>query len=242
MRTKGKITSWNDEKGFGFITPSAGGKQVFVHIKAFGNRNRRPEVNQLVTYAMSSDSKGRPCATKATLAGDRLPEKVKRSNDSLLVFVAVFFLGIVSLFVLTAKIPSFVIALYLVASLLTFIIYAIDKSAARKDTWRTQESTLHLLSLVGGWPGALIAQQKLRHKTKKQSFRAVFWLTVLLNCGVFIWLLTPTGYGTLRSLTASVDEGLNKWGYMKLLVLVKQKISSERICLQNQYYCTIQGW
>ena len=204
MRTKGKITTWNDEKGYGFITPSTGGKQVFVHVKAFGNRNRRPEINQLVTYALSSDGKGRPCATKATLAGDRLTERVERSNDSLSVFVAVFFLVIVGISVLTTKMPPSVLAIYIVASLLTFIMYAEDKSAAQKGAWRTQESTLHLLSLVGGWPGALIAQQKLRHKSKKQSFRSVFWLTVLLNCGVFAWLFTSAGANILRALIASV--------------------------------------
>ena len=204
MRTKGKITTWNDEKGFGFVTPNTGGKQVFVHIKDFSNPNRRPENNQLVTYSLSSDKKGRPCAIKATLSGDRLPERVKSSNDSQLVIVAAFFLGIVGISVLTAKMPPLVLALYMVASLLTFIMYAVDKSASKKGAWRTQESTLHLLSLAGGWPGALVAQQKLRHKSKKQSFRSVFWLTVLLNCGVFVWLLTPTGADTLRALIASV--------------------------------------
>ena len=204
MRTKGAITTWNDDKGFGFITPGTGGKRVFVHIKAFGNRSRRPEVNQLVTYALSSDGKGRPCAIKATLAGDRLPERVKRSNDSPLVIVAIFFLVIVGVAVLTSKIPPLVLGLYMAASLVTFIMYAVDKSAARKGAWRTQESTLHLLSLAGGWPGALVAQQKLRHKSKKQSFRSVFWLTVLLNCGIFVWLLTPTSADTLRTLIASI--------------------------------------
>jgi uncharacterized membrane protein YsdA (DUF1294 family) len=57
-----------------------------------------------------------------------------------------------------------------------------------------------LLSLAGGWPGALVAQQKLHHKSKKQSFRLVFWLTVLLNCGEFVWLFTPTGATTMQSL------------------------------------------
>jgi uncharacterized membrane protein YsdA (DUF1294 family) len=66
-------------------------------------------------------------------------------------------------------------------SLLTFIIYAMDKSAAIKGNWRIKESTLHLLSLAGGWPGALMAQQTLKHKSIKQPFRFVFWLTVLLN-------------------------------------------------------------
>jgi len=204
MRTKGQITRWNDEKGFGFITPDSGGKQVFVHIKAFGNRNRRPEINQVVTYALSSDNKGRQCAIKATLSGDRLPKGVKCSNDSQLVIVAAFFLVVVGVSVLAAKIPPFVLVLYMVASLLTFIMYAVDKSAAKKGAWRTQESTLHVLSLAGGWPGALVAQQKLRHKSKKQSFRKAFWLTVLLNCGVFVWLLTPTGGDTLRAFIASV--------------------------------------
>ena len=204
MRTKGTITSWNDEKGFGFITPSSGGKRVFVHIKAFGNRNRRPEVNQTVTFALSTDNQGRTCAVKATLAGDRLTQKTKRTNGSMSITVAAFFLVVVGVSVLTAKMPPLILALYLVASLLTFIMYAADKSAAKKGNWRTQESTLHLLSLAGGWPGALIAQQKLRHKSKKQSFRSVFWVTVLLNFMVFIWLFTPTGSATLRSLVASV--------------------------------------
>lgn len=203
MRTKGKITTWNDEKGFGFITPITGGKQVFVHIKAFGNRNRRPKINQVVTYALSSDGKGRPRATMATLAGDRLPERAKHSNDSPLVTVAAFFFVIVGISVLTTKIPLLVLAAYVVASLLTFIIYAVDKSAAQKGAWRTKERTLHLLSLAGGWPGALIAQQRLHHKSKKQCFRSAFWLTVLLNCGVFVWLFTPTGADTLRMLFAS---------------------------------------
>lgn len=203
MRTKGKLTTWNDEKGFGFITPSTGGKQVFIHIKAFGNRNRRPEINQLVTYALSVDKQGRPCAIKATLAGDRLPVKTIRKNGSIPIIGATIFLVFVGVSVLTLKIPSLVLALYMVASILTFIIYAVDKSAAEKGAWRTQESTLHLLAVAGGWPGALIAQEKLRHKSRKKSFRSVFWVTVLLNCGVFVWLFTPTGASTLKSLIAS---------------------------------------
>ncbi|MCU7848510.1 MAG: cold shock and DUF1294 domain-containing protein [Candidatus Thiodiazotropha sp. (ex Lucinoma kastoroae)] len=204
MRTKGKITSWNDKKGFGFITPNTGGKQIFVHIKAFSNRNRRPEINQLITYALSTDKQGRPCAIKATLAGDRLPQKTKQKKGSLSVSVAILFLVIVGVAVTTSKIPPLILAVYLILSLLTFIVYAVDKSAAKEGAWRTPESTLHLLSLAGGWPGAVVAQQKLRHKSKKQSFRTIFWVTVLLNCGLFIWLLTPTGGAIVKSLIATV--------------------------------------
>ena len=203
MHTKGKITSWNDKKGFGFITPDAGGKQVFIHIKAISNRNRRPEINQLVTYALSVDNQGRPRAVKASLAGDRLTKRAKRKHLSLPVIGAAIFLAIVVVSVLEAKIPPLILALYLSVSLFTFIMYAVDKSAARRGAWRTQESTLHLLSIAGGWPGALVAQQKLRHKSKKQSFRVVFWITVLLNCGIFAWLFTPTGAAAIRSLIDS---------------------------------------
>jgi cold shock CspA family protein len=76
MRTKGKIASWNDKKGFGFITPDAGGKQVFIHIKAFSNRNRRPEINQLVTYALSANNQGRPCAVKSSKVTPQVQETI----------------------------------------------------------------------------------------------------------------------------------------------------------------------
>jgi uncharacterized membrane protein YsdA (DUF1294 family) len=67
---------------------------------------------------------------------------------------------------------------YGLMSLFTFVTYAVDKSAARRGARRVPERTLHLLALLGGWPGALLAQQVLRHKTAKPAFRLVFWLTV----------------------------------------------------------------
>jgi len=204
MRTKGKITSWNDGKGYGFVSPLSGGKQVFIHINAFSNRNRRPETGQIVTYGISSDKQGRPCAVKATLAGDRLQQQEKKNAHSTSIMLAITFIGIVTFSVMLDKLPAIILVIYIGLSVLTYLAYALDKSAAKKGTWRTQESTLHLFSLAGGWPGALVAQQKLRHKSKKESFRSVFWITVLFNCGLFIWFFSTTGSTLLNTLFQKV--------------------------------------
>jgi len=70
---------------------------------------------------------------------------------------------------------------YGVVSVLAFFLYWGDKRKARAETWRTPENVLHALELAGGWPGALLAQQVFRHKTRKVSFQLVFWLIVLLH-------------------------------------------------------------
>jgi uncharacterized membrane protein YsdA (DUF1294 family) len=81
-----------------------------------------------------------------------------------------------------------VLMFYLLASTVCFIAYALDKSAARAGARRTPERTLLLLGLAGGWPGAVLAQQWLRHKTRKQPFQALFWLTVAVHAGLAGWL------------------------------------------------------
>lgn len=92
----------------------------------------------------------------------------------------------------------------MILSIITFVAYALDKNAAQKGNWRTQESTLHMLALVGGWPGAMYAQQKLRHKSVKTEFRQVFWATVVMNVGALSWIaLSETGRSVLTQLIHS---------------------------------------
>ena len=102
--------------------------------------------------------------------------------------LAVFFLVLVAAATLAGKLPPLVLYLYLGASVVTLAAYAFDKAAAQSGRWRTRESTLHLLGLMGGWPGALVAQGVLRHKSKKQPFQILFWATVTLNCAALVWL------------------------------------------------------
>jgi uncharacterized membrane protein YsdA (DUF1294 family) len=110
------------------------------------------------------------------------------------------FLATIGVLTVTGHLSNILLIGYTALSLVTFSAYAIDKSAARRGVWRTSEGTLLFLGLAGGWPGALIAQQMLRHKSKKTSFRAAFWTTVLVNCLVLAWLQTDSARATVRGL------------------------------------------
>ena len=68
----------------------------------------------------------------------------------------------------------------LVLSGATYWTYAVDKRRAGANGWRVAEWHLHLLEALGGWPGAFLAQRRLRHKCSKGSYQFVFWLIVLV--------------------------------------------------------------
>ena len=204
MRTKGKITSWNGDKGYGFITPLAGGKQVFIHINEFAGRKKQLAVGQIVTYEMATDRQGRKCGVRATLPGEKLRQDNSNNGIASSILIAMTFLVIVAGSVLMKKLPPTILLIYVALSMITFFIYRADKSAARQGKWRTPESTLHLLALTGGWPGALIAQQTLRHKSKKKTFRVIFWMTVLINCGFLAWLFSTEGSVFLNSVLQQI--------------------------------------
>ena len=117
---------------------------------------------------------------------------------------SVFFTVLATL-VYLGYLPFALFGVYLFISAVTFAEYALDKSAAKKNRWRTSENTLHMLSLVGGWPGALAAQRMLRHKNKKYSFQWIFWCTVVLNVTGLIGLLTSGG-------ARAMQVFLSQWG------------------------------
>jgi uncharacterized membrane protein YsdA (DUF1294 family) len=104
--------------------------------------------------------------------------------------LATVFMAALGALVLADRLPLFVIVTYAAMSLVTFIAYWLDKRAAVSNARRTPENTLHLLALACGWPGGLVAQQWLRHKTLKVPFRYVLWATVLLNAGVLVWFIS----------------------------------------------------
>ncbi len=105
--------------------------------------------------------------------------------------IAILFLAVLGVTTVSGPLPPIVIGLYITASLATFLLYARDKQAAERNQWRIRERTLHACALVGGWPGALMAQTIFRHKSRKPSFRAILWITVMLHCAALAALLWP---------------------------------------------------
>jgi len=197
MRLQGKLIKWDEQKAFGFIAPNGGGAPVFIHKTAFYNRQRPPKLNDIITFALSKDKQGRHCASEATYLGEKLKKMQSKSVSQFSIYLAVVFFITILTAALLGYLPNNLLWMYSGLSMFTFITYAIDKSKAQNGKWRTPESTLHLFALVGGWPGAAIAQQTLRHKSQKKDFRFVFWLTVMANCGALIWLMSPDGKSML---------------------------------------------
>ncbi|MGY5451159.1 DUF1294 domain-containing protein [Agarivorans sp. MS3-6] len=208
---KGKLLNWNSKKGFGFLHPqgSEGNQDVFVHRSGFVDQRCSPDklVGHWFTYTLATDKQGRPCAKQLKLVGAK-PAFANKPNQAARAasLKAALFLALLLSLVLTAKVPAALLVIYLVMSTITFILYALDKSAAQAGRWRVQEFKLHVFAFLGGWPGAMLAQQFLRHKTQKQDFRWVYYATVLLNCAALAYLLTPHGAPFLQSLQKIVAK------------------------------------
>ncbi|MCC8362821.1 cold shock and DUF1294 domain-containing protein [Lysobacter sp. A6] len=188
MRYAGRLTDWNDDKGYGFVVPNGGGDRAFVHVKAFERASRRPVVGDLLSYEAERDEKGRVNAARVRFAGQTVaPVKTQhRDNPVRLrrpqrIVLALASIAAFSWLGWSGKLPVVMLFVYGFMSVVAIALYAGDKRTARDGQWRTPEDTLHAVALFGGWPGALLAQGVLGHKSNKASFQTVFWSTVVLN-------------------------------------------------------------
>ncbi len=188
MRYVGRLSDWNDDKGFGFVVPHGGGDRAFVHVKAFQHGSRRPVEGDLISYAVAQDARGRIKAADIRFAGQRIDTRTppRPWPRAALGGVVLLLIGACGW---AGVLPGPLAIAYFVLSGISYACYGMDKAAAGRGAQRTPETTLHLLDLLGGWPGALIAQQSFRHKTVKASFQRGFWFTVVVNLLAVGWSL-----------------------------------------------------
>ncbi len=201
MRIEGRVTSWKDDKGFGFIAPDGGGDEVFAHATAFELAGCRPSAGMRVSFSIGQDRRGRRCARAVTQIGaSAAPQRARDAAEgspavtgpATLYLIPAFALVMLAAMGFWQASPGWFL-LYVALSAATFGLYAVDKAQAAREAWRVPEPRLHLLALVGGWPGALMAQHVLRHKSVKPSFGRAFRVTVWLNVVLFLLLTSPIG-------------------------------------------------
>ena len=172
----GRITDWNHDRGFGFL--ESDGQRIFLHAKDFAEHYKLPEVGDRITFKMGVDKQGRPCAQKAV----HVNEGGRLTSEAIILLAFLVGAPVCALLRLSATISAGALAIYAVTlSLITYLAYAWDKHRARTKGQREPEALLHLLELLGGWPGAFVAQRWIRHKCSKPGYQIVFWLIVALH-------------------------------------------------------------
>ncbi len=203
-RKAGELVQWNDERGFGFIDADDG-QRCFVHIKSIGRIATRPRVGDRVSFTVTLGRDGRPAAAGVqiaeanpvnTAARLRGAPPVRQASVSWLPAAGAALIMLLALaVVLLGRAPAWVAVAYLALGVVSIIVYWFDKRAAQADRWRVSERSLHIIDLIGGIAGGLVAQQLLRHKTSKRSFAIVTAMIALLHIAVLAGLLVLAPFG-----------------------------------------------
>ena len=187
MELRGQLKSWNDQKGFGFIRPEQGSEEIFAHISAMRGA-RRPAQGDRVLYISERDENGRLGATHIRLdSGLSLDEPAIRRKPPAVAIQSAQNRSFKARAKPKARPRHNGSIRWLLPKLLGLVLLCLlpalglARLAGLRRGWRTPEARLHLVELLGGWPGALIAQQAFRHKTRKWSFQLVFWLIVVVH-------------------------------------------------------------
>ena len=193
----------------GTTPPREGLTVVFEEIHGGGKGPRAMAVQAAGTQSATSGNRGsearrarRPETTRAgrstarteTSAGTRRnTTPVAPAGAALAYGLMLAWAALVAWAVWTRHLPLWSVAALAGLNLATLWLYAADKNAARRGQWRIAEKQLHLLSVLGGWPAAWLAQQNMRHKSSKTAFRAIYWATIVLHCAALAGFLHWVG-------------------------------------------------
>ena len=204
---KGHLVMWNDLKGFGFIRPVGTSDDYFVHISTFKKGlPRRPEIGDEVHFRPHENTTGRKRASFALIPAlepisqphNRRFTLNPRPRSVFVNFLILTPLVLSGYLLVLAQNPMPFFA-YWILSILTMFLYGTDKAHAATHRWRVPEIYLHILELMGGWPGALIAQNDFRHKTRVTTYvwilRGIIAIHLMAWFIYFYWTAKQAGLG-----------------------------------------------
>ena len=204
MRDQGRLVEWFDDKGYGFIQPNDASKdRVFLHIKDFARQGPRPIVGCALEYTVLLDGDGRFRAQqvmylKASQTQKILPKPKnvngKQQKLKPMQIACIAYILALAVFTILGMLSGMVLLFISITNALTYWLYAQDKEAALLGNRRIPEQSLHILSFLGGWPTAWLAQERLRHKTQKQPFRKIYFCTIALNILLILWLISSLNF------------------------------------------------
>lgn len=203
---QGTVCYWRDDKGFGFLA-TASGERLFFHIRDFETAPyRRPQQGDLLYFQQGQDKQHRPCALSLQLSAPTTalitPSTKTMSDQGPAIYqiqhqawcFRYLFFAVLVLSLLAGSFAFTVPLFYLEASLFTYWLYQIDKKlACSGQQSRLPEESLQMFSLIGGWPGAWLAQKRLHHKVHKAPFQREFRFVIYGNSCFLLWLLSESG-------------------------------------------------
>lgn len=212
-----QLAEWSGERGFGFLR--RGPRRIFLHVSDFSGAHCDLKVGETFRFEMGRDEQGRTCAINASIVRSqrnakpaqkpaqkpapservkpaRTPREALRATDAAIVIALLALPTFSGMFWdIDWRIPA---AWFGFISAITYFVYGHDKRRAEGGGWRIPERSLHVLELLGGWPGAFLAQRTLRHKCSKLGYQVVFWLIV-------------------ASYQLAAFDSLNDWRFSKII-------------------------
>lgn len=183
----GEIIQWQPEKSSGLVQVAQLDEPIIFHLHDVENPQISPQVGEKVTIQAAYDANTlRWTATQITSEQRQQQMQQQKIKKPAFLWQGVLF-GLVATAVwllVLAMTERWLIIPTIFMSVISFALFAIDKYKARHQQWRIAESSLHLMDLLGGWCGGLLAMTALRHKIHKKSFLVIFIITVIMHIAV----------------------------------------------------------